>query len=307
MPRAKRIRKILLAQRGLSREGRFPAQLLWFAKEQGARIHAVNVAPAPRSAFGDTTHADQALLDGRAHALEHLAQKAREKGLKVTTRVRPGAAHVELVREAEDSKADIVAVLEPARSGLRGLSDTAMHLIRECPSPVWVIRSPLKRNGRRVMAAVDLGPRGDAANRPNRRILEVAASFARAEGASLHVFHAWSRRSTASLDETGAGPEVEALAYEMWNAQKRRLDSLAHRAVLTDIDVEPHMEKGLARALVPQACRQLKVDVLVMGAWASTDASGGRLGNTAEGILQALETSVVVVKPDGPVSSKRAK
>ena len=306
MSRVKRIRRILLAHRGLTADQRFPAQVLWFAKEQGARVHLVNVAPpvlakSTRSSMTSQPQLETALVQERERGLERLANRARERGLEVTTRVRAGDPHVELIREAAITKADIVVAVEQERTGLLGFGRTTIELLRKCPIPVWIIRSPLKRSSRRIMAAVDLGPRGDPANQPNRRILEVAASFARAEGAKLHVFHAWSPPSEQVLGAGGpdAWARTERLLWDAEITQKRRLDTLVKRASLDWIDIEARLEKGLPTTLVPEVTRQLKVDLLVLATLSRTGVPGVLMGSTAEGILDKLSGSVVAVKPDG--------
>lgn len=310
MPRAKRIRRILLAHRDLAGDRRLPAQVFWFAKEQEARLHLVNVAPpvpnkkGGRSPVASRAELEAALVKERQRGIERLANKAREKGLKVTTSVRVGDPDVELIREAVVSKADIVVAVEQERTGLLGFGGTTMKLLRQCPCPVWIIRSPLKRSRRRIMAAVDLGPRGDVANQPNRRILELAAHFARAEGARLHVFHAWSLWGEQLLRARGPGAaaEAERLLWDTRAAQGRRLDALVKRASLDGVEVDARLEKGLPRILVPEVTRQLKIDVLVMGTLCRTGVSGVLIGNTAERILGKLSCSVVAVKPDSFVS-----
>lgn len=309
MARAKRIRRILLAHREPSGDQRFPAQVLWFAKEQNARInlvHVVSTVPTPgrRSSLGSAADLHSSLVGERKHGLERLANKAREKGLHVTASVRVGMPHVELIRAASALKADVVAVVEQGRIGRLGFSGTTLRLLRECPTPVWAVRSPLKRNRRRIMAAVDLGPRGHDSNRPNRRILEVATSFARAEGTTLYVFHAWSLRGE-QLPRTRRAAETERLLVNTRAAQRKRLESLVRSPLLRGIHVEARLEKGLPRTLVPEVVHQLKIEVLVMGTLSRVGGPGVVIGNTSEHILDKLDCSVIAVKPKdfvGPVA-----
>lgn len=306
MPRVKRIRRILLAQRGLAGAERFPAQVLWFAKEREARVHLVHVAPpvpanSAQLAGASRDELESASVQERERGLERLANKAREKGLKVATQVRVGDPHIELIREAVNTKADMVVAVEQERAGLLGFGGTTIKLLRNCPTPVWVIRSPLKRSSRRIMAAVDLGPRGDVANRPNGRILELAASFARTEGAKLHVFHAWSLWGEEMLrTRAPSGPaDTERLLWNTRTTQKRRLDTLVKRTSLDGVDVEARIEKGPPGTLVPEVTRQLKIDILVLSTLSHPGAPGVLIGDTAERILDKLRCSVVAVKPDG--------
>lgn len=296
MSRPRRVRRILLAQRDVGGVPRFPAQVLWFAEEQGARLHLVNVV---------RTGAAAAVVRERERWLEQLANKAREKGLGATTQVRSGEPHMELIREAVATKANIVVAVEQERAATLGFAGTTLELLRSCPCPVWVIRSPLKRSKRRIMAAVDLGPRGSASNRPNTRILEVAARFARTEGAKLFVFHAWSPglREEIRLREPNTAAETELSLWDARIRQKRRLEALTKRTSLDDIDIEARLEDGFPGTLVPEVTRQLETDILVMSTFAVPRATKGAVGHTAEKIFDKLGCSVVAVKPEGSSSA----
>ena len=50
--------------------------------------------------------------------------------------------------------------------------------------------------------------------------------------------------------------------------------------------------------VIPQVAHQLDAAVTVIGTVARTGLSGALIGNTAEVILDALESDVLVLKPD---------
>lgn len=63
-------------------------------------------------------------------------------------------------------------------------------------------------------------------------------------------------------------------------------------------DAQLHVEEGTADALIPRVCHQLKAVVTVIGTVARTGFSGALMGNTAEVVLDTLESDVLVLKPD---------
>ena len=63
-------------------------------------------------------------------------------------------------------------------------------------------------------------------------------------------------------------------------------------------DERLHIEEGPADALIPRVCHQLNAVVTIIGTVARTGFSGALMGNTAEVVLDALESDVLVLKPD---------
>ena len=58
------------------------------------------------------------------------------------------------------------------------------------------------------------------------------------------------------------------------------------------------MLEGPADVVIPQVAHQLDAAVTVIGTVARTGLSGALICNTAEVILDALESDVLVLKPD---------
>ena len=63
-------------------------------------------------------------------------------------------------------------------------------------------------------------------------------------------------------------------------------------------DQHLHIEEGPADVLIPRTAHQLDAAVTVIGTVARTGFSGALIGNTAEVVLDALESDVLVLKPD---------
>ncbi len=66
-----------------------------------------------------------------------------------------------------------------------------------------------------------------------------------------------------------------------------------------DIDDEHlHIEEGPADVLIPFMAHKLQASVTVIGTVARSGLSGALIGNTAEVVLDAVESDVLVLKPD---------
>jgi nucleotide-binding universal stress UspA family protein len=63
-----------------------------------------------------------------------------------------------------------------------------------------------------------------------------------------------------------------------------------------------HLLKGRPANLIPKLAEKEKVDLIVMGTVCRTGVPGVFMGNTAESILQQVESSVLTIKPDGFVT-----
>jgi universal stress protein E len=63
-------------------------------------------------------------------------------------------------------------------------------------------------------------------------------------------------------------------------------------------DEQLHIEEGPADVLIPYVAGKLGAVVTVIGTVARTGLSGVLMGNTAEVVLDTLESDVLVLKPD---------
>ena len=62
-------------------------------------------------------------------------------------------------------------------------------------------------------------------------------------------------------------------------------------------DAHLHIKEGPADVLIPHTAHALQAAVTIIGTVARTGISGALIGNTAEVVLDALESDVLVLKP----------
>jgi universal stress protein E len=185
-----------------------------------------------------------------------------------------------------------------------------MHLLRKCPCPVWLIKPAEKIRFKTVLAAVDIDPVNPMPEKQdlNRTILELAASIALADNASLHLAHAWdaSAEQTFLSQKRISAKSVDAYVWKKKAIHENGLSILgialkewsqtsAHKA----IDPRLHLIQGPAKKMIPQLANDLSADLVVMGTIARTGISGFIIGNTAEAVFYQLICSVLAVKPPG--------
>lgn len=292
---------------------------LRLAEANQARLTVVDpqqdgAAPAARVPEGLSRKRLRAALDeASAERLQVYAEVAGGR-VDLKTRTLEGGGFVEVVRTVQSGGHDVVvkAAMETGAQRRYLFSSFDLHLLRKCPVPVWLVKAEAGEDRyRRVLAAVDVDPDGAARTDPSlsRRILETAASQALADGAELHVAHAWQPAYEGVLRSRGLfADEAEAQRYI---ESERRAHQAAFERLADDLRswiggetrdwLQPvfHLRQGYAGTVIPMLAGELDAGLVVMGTVGRTGIAGLLIGNTAETILDGISCSVLAVKPPG--------
>jgi nucleotide-binding universal stress UspA family protein len=252
----------------------------------------------------------KALESEHRKAMESMVQSFKER-LQIQLKVLVGKTYLEAIRAVLKNGYDLlIKPVEnpPWTDRLFGSDD--LHLLRKCPCPVWLMKAPEKPNYSAILAAVDfdmsdpLAPEHDL----NREIVELAASLALSDFASLHIVHAWEAIAERMLvTRGGVSPEGVTSYLEREQARHRNeLDGLAKelgewigRDAYDYLSPGFHLVKGQAKKVIAPLAAELRADLVVMGTVARAGISGLIIGNTAEAILDQLACSVLAIKPPG--------
>lgn len=253
----------------------------------------------------------------QSETLKKLGERARGR-VEIEIKAMEGKCFLEVIREVLRHERDLVIKIAAPESDALGslFGTTDMHLLRKCPVPLWLIKSPELPSIERVVAAVDFNelasPGEETAEPLNRMILELAGAIASHEQGELHVAHAWwpvheglmkSGRTGISEEEAAAYLEELRLIHEKWLNQLMDKAKTWFGAAGRDlVEAELHLLRGKARVVIPPLVEQLEADLLVMGTVGRTGIPGLIIGNTAESILGRINCSVLAVKPLGFVS-----
>ncbi|MEO5343849.1 MAG: universal stress protein [Gammaproteobacteria bacterium SHHR-1] len=320
----KRFSKILYIHNHSAQPSTALARLASLAANNQAEVCIATTQPDIRGGFGlppgGPTSAilqSRAIADAKRDLRQMLSQTPfgqTPRGPAPELRVLVGDAYIQIIRAVLRDGFDLV--IKPAEnpswiSRLFGTTD--MQLLRECPCPVWLMREPERDNYRCIVAAIDFDPQQpeSAWQGINQQILELASSLALSDFASLHLLHAWEApgeiimRSHGDLDATAILNYVEQERLRQQDIMERVLQWLKqHLGEQTYAYLKPqvHLLQGDPSRLISAQAKRLETDLLVMGSLARAGISGLFIGNTAETILEQIQSSVLTVKPEGFVT-----
>jgi len=240
----------------------------------------------------------------RQSALRAAAKSIVGMGVRPRTRLLVGDPFIEVIRDVLANARDLVVMTADGRRGLRRrlLGSMASHLVRKCPVPVLVVKPGKRGRFHRVAVAVDPGTPEVPQAALNRRLLELGAEVAKREDAELHVVHAWQLLGEGMLRGRGGLSEAEVSDLLTREAATRRAALQPELRPCANLHPHLHLLKGNAADVVPRFVERERIDLLVMGSVSRTGIAGFLIGNTAERILDAVQCSLLVVKPEGFVS-----
>jgi nucleotide-binding universal stress UspA family protein len=241
------------------------------------------------------------LVQEHTRRLESLIAPFRDVGVEVQARILRGTPFLEIIREVLGSQHDLLMMTADGESGLKCalFGSTCMHLMRKCPCPVWVIKPAHRKLYARILAAVDPCPSDRERTALNIKIIELAASLARAEQSELYVVHAWNASRLSSLGSRFSRSDMDRMVSDIRQEHVSWLEKLLQECLLDNVRHQVHLLEGEAGELIPSMAKKKKIDVIVMGTVCRTGIAGFFIGNTAEKVLRRVDCSVLTVKPDG--------
>jgi nucleotide-binding universal stress UspA family protein len=249
----------------------------------------------------------QLVSEERQKELDIVIEPLRQQGLDVRVKLLFGKPFLEIIREVLRENHDLVMKTAQGEGGLKGMlfGSTAMHLMRKCPCPVWVVKRGENKRFDRIIAAVDPDPLDEQRNQLNFKIMDLATSLAKIEQSILLVVHAWSLYGETIL-RSGRGrmnqEEIDTMVQEAEAEHKERLNNLLQKYKLQDLKYRVHLIKGEAGRVIPELAGKKRADLIVMGTLSRSGVAGFLIGNTAEKIIHEVDCSVLTAKPDGFVT-----
>ena len=239
--------------------------------------------------------------------LDELAARFKAEGIPVTVTVLEGTAFLEIIRHVIRAGNDLVIKAVSAKGTSTGLFSRGydLHLLRKCPCPVWMVKDTDGAAAGRILAAVDPDPDDPIRQGLNTQVMEMASSLSEADGAHLHIVNVWRLQEEQALRSGRLHlepAEIDRIIDQERVKSKSRLDKLLANFPAGRVQRSLHHIKGLAGDIIPAYAAEHGIDTIVMGTVGRTGISGLFIGNTAEEILNAVNCSVIAVKPPGFVS-----
>ena len=162
-------------------------------------------------------------------------------------------------------------------------------LLRQCPSPVLLVKTAGSWKDKVILAAVDVGNSDLEHRHLHDTIIDHGYDIATLAKAHLHVISAHPSPMLSSADPTFQLSETIQARY--------REQCKSFQAEFDIDDDHLHIEEGPADVLIPFMAHKLQAAVTVIGTVARSGLSGALIGNTAEVVLDSVESDVLVLKP----------
>lgn len=240
------------------------------------------------------------LVKRRHEELERAASVLQQKNIDVVIKVLTGRSFIETIRQMLQGSHDLL--IKVANKHIGSFDSDDFHLMRKCPQPVWLLKPGKEEACHRVLAAIDLNQENNEEGKAlNTLIMDLATSLAHWQKSDLHILCCWSLYGERTLRDSTflkvSEEKITNILTEEKKYNKTCLDNLIAR--YSDSKCTPHLIKGAATECIPDFVRQNSIDVVVMGTVARTGIPGLLIGNTAETVLQLIDSSVLTVKPAG--------
>jgi universal stress protein E len=276
------------------------------AKRSGSRVVLFNAFMVPQPV-------NDVPMDSREQIIASAIRQREQRLRDIASRVGlpHGTQHVvrwdypiyeAIIRQVRKTNPDLL-IADSHREGKLArlvLANTDWQLMRQCPCPLWFVRSDELPRQLRVLVAVD--PRHTHAKpaKLDDRLLQSARAIERQLGARISLVHAYETPPSSV-----PGMMMEPIRLPLAPERTREFIANTRTAVAKlagkhGIDAGAcAIEEGVARNVIPAEVRSRKVDLLVMGAVSRSLLARPIIGSTAERVIDDVDCDVFVVKPAG--------
>jgi len=247
-------------------------------------------------------HLRDAEIDRQYQALEQLAEPLRSAGRSVSIKVAwDKPLHEAIVREALEISPDFVVKDADHHSAISRIlfTNTDWHLIRECPFPLWIVKSAAAPNHAAVMAAVDPTHEHDQTAALDSRIIRTAELLSVMFESQLHLVHIFEPPPLAVIGDVPTATAAAPIQDLLEQAREVHVNALQTLAADGGFPAEQvHLREGDQVRLLPETASELNAGIVVMGAITRSPLQRVIIGHTAEKTLDRFQCDVVIVKPD---------
>jgi universal stress protein E len=206
-----------------------------------------------------------------------------------------------IIRKAQRIAADLLVVenhhgadgRHPARWLL---SYTDWELLRLCPIPVLLVKNRRLYHRPRVLAAIDPSHAHAKPANLDKQILRAGAQLVHALHGELHALH-------ALLPPMPVAPAMPDGPLIDVGLESRQLAEVAQRNLARAVDgfdvkrSHCHLVEGRPNDVIPRTARRERCSIVAMGVVSRSALKRFFIGNTAESVMDAVTSDVLVVKP----------
>jgi universal stress protein E len=284
------------------------ARAAWLAEKLGCDLELF-ICEYDQYLAGDRFFDTKALKKARAgllqrhlSRLEKLAAPLRDSGITVSCDTAwDHPLHEGILRKIDSAKPKLVVKDTHYHSAIRRsvFSNTDWHVIRDCKSPLWLVKPSDSVEVKTLLAAVDPVHERDKPAKLDHRILDAAEEIRAAVDGKLHVVHAFDPApiyavSTDAMSFPITEPINDAVAA-LRTQHQEAMDELATKHRLAPESMR--VIDGETREVLVGAVDELDADVVVIGAVSRGALKRLALGSTAERVLDFVPCDLLIVKP----------
>ena len=270
------------------------------AKNYEARLTLLHVvAPILPTAYGvrvDLKSLVEALKEESARKLQQLSKKAESADVSVEYIVRTGDIHQEIQRIVRSAKIDLVVMGTHGRRGVERwvLGSVAEQLLRSIKVPLLTIGRTRKHETappaiRRILVTTEFSEGTSEA-------IAYAFSIAQECQAQISILHV--------IGDIGADTSEEyrdILTKKMGD----QLEKLIPDEARVWCDAKTRVETGMPFKVILKVLEKENIDLLVMNVHGKRGLDRSLLDSTAERVVRAATSPVLMIPPRAPAQRKR--
>ncbi|WP_339910641.1 universal stress protein [Symmachiella dynata] len=280
------------------------------ARHNNANLTAMTVIeeyPAQAHALLRSIHLEDALETierENREQLERIVQPIRDAGLAVETVVAHGSTFIEVIRAALQRQHDLVIKTVSSEGVFHRtfFGSIDMHLLRKCPTPLWLIKPGEPEAFRQILVPLDPNMEDAVKHDLGIDLLTLATSLVEMDSAELMIVHAWRAYEEGKLKKYMESKQFEEYLHKWGQEASKRVWNFVSSFGREFKPTSIHLVQGEPGEVIPKFAKDHNVDLLVTGTLGRLGQHGMFIGDTAERILGRLECSVLAVKPAGFVS-----
>jgi universal stress protein E len=207
-----------------------------------------------------------------------------------------------IVRQVKQIKPDLL-ISESHRHGKLArivLANTDWELMRDCPCPLWFVRSQDLPKQPRLLVAVDPRHTHAKPSKLDDRLLQAAHGVMRQLGGRIAVVHAYETPASAvpgMLMEPVRLPISPQRTREFVAKTTQTVIKLAGKYRIPPANCS--VREGATGEVIAAEANRRGSDVLVMGAVSRSLLTRSVIGSTAEKVIDHVDCDVFIVKPAG--------
>ena len=238
-----------------------------------------------------------ALINNCQLWLESYVSEAEKQGIEISTEVHwQKNLHNAVMASLNTNDFDLVIKGTKPHKGIidRVFTHSDWNLLRHCPAPVLLVKSPKPWANNRILASLDATSHDEGHRLINENILDFAEHLADHFSTDLHLVNSYPMVALAFA----MVPEVTAPDDIQKYITQQHKDECEHYAKKYNInDDHIHITEGDPDDVVEVMAKEIEADLIVIGTVAREGLSGVLLGNTAERIVDRVPCDVLVIKP----------